>query len=428
MEIKQKTTWQKLRKFFQDIHLWLGLSSGLIIIAVCLSGTIYVFNTELTEMAAPHLYKAKPIAEVERIPVENLFDKIIKESGGKITTVGIYADPARTYQINAKTKDDKSRSGTAYFLNPYTGEITGNSNEENSMEDFMSTMFSLHRWLLLDKIETPVFSGITNRELGSKITGWATIFFTLGCITGLVIWFPKKIKNWRQGLKIKTNGNWKRTNHDLHNSLAFYSLIFLLMMGLTGPQWSFDWYRTGMQKTLGTYKPKQEKPEKNKKPIIKNTVDLIPENKGIKLQAFALPISSLIITANSKLAYTGNYRISLPEEDSIITLSKTKTGFFSPAASDKISINAFSGQITKVDIFTNKPFNERIAGSIKAIHVGNVYGNFTKILYFLACLIATSLPITGTLIWWNKLKKKRKKKLKNINFRKKINTQEIIMS
>ena len=54
-------------------------------------------------------------------------------------------------------------------------------------------------------------------------------------------------------------------------------------------------------------------------------------------------------------------------------------------------------------------FNERVAGSIKAIHVGNVYGTFTKIIYFLACLIATSLPITGTMIWINKMKKSKKK-------------------
>jgi len=66
------------------------------------------------------------------------------------------------------------------------------------------------------------------------ITGTATIIFTLGCITGLIIWFPQKIRNWKQGLKIKWNAGWKRINHDLHNSLAIYALFFLLLMGLTG--------------------------------------------------------------------------------------------------------------------------------------------------------------------------------------------------
>ncbi|HXS57859.1 MAG TPA: hypothetical protein VN726_17115, partial [Hanamia sp.] len=41
---------------------------------------------------------------------------------------------------------------------------------------------------------------------------------------------------------------------------------------------------------------------------------------------------------------------------------------------------------------------------------GSIYGMFTKLLYFFACLIATTLPVTGTIIWINKLKKKKKRK------------------
>src|SRR5690606_5860804 len=115
-------------------------------------------------------------------------------------------------------------------------------------------MFSLHRWLLLDRIEEPLIGELPNRTLGSYITGAATIMFTLGVITGMVIWVPQKVKNWKQGLKIKWNANWKRGNHDLHNTLSLCALIFLFLMGITGPQSSFPWYRTGLQKTLGTYK------------------------------------------------------------------------------------------------------------------------------------------------------------------------------
>ena len=401
---KKPSTWQRTRKLFRDIHLWLGLSSGLIIIAVCLSGTIYVFNEELTEMAMPHLYNVNEVPNTKRIAPENFLKKIAGVSGGEVTTVAVYADPARTYQYNTKTKNDKSRSGTAYFVNPYTGDITGNSLEKNNTKEWMSTMFSLHRWLLLDKIEQPIFNGISNRELGSKITGWATILFTLGCITGLVIWFPNKIKNWRQGLKIKTKANWKRINHDLHNSLAFYALVFLLLMGITGPQWSFDWYRTGLRKSLGTYTA--EKNSDKKKTADTATVAIKEGFTG------TAPLSRIMEITNQSLPYNGDYRISLPGKgETIASVRKTKTGFFAPAAADKVSIDLENNQITELDIFSKKPFNERIAGSIKAIHVGNVYGNFTKILYFLACLIATSLPVTGTLIWLNKLKKRRIKKM-----------------
>ncbi len=404
-----KTRWQKLRKLFNDIHLWLGLSSGLIVIAVCFSGTVYVFNTELTEKAAPHLYKVEAVAGKERIPADLLLEKVKQEAGGTITGVTIPAELNRTYQFNVKKAGEEGpRGGTTYYVNPYTGEITGNSKEKNGTKEFMGTMFSLHRWLLLDKVKKPIINGVENRKLGSWITGFATIIFTLGCITGLVIWFPQKVKYWKQGLKIKWNAGWKRVNHDLHNTLAFYALIFLLLMGLTGPQWSFEWYRTGLQKTLGTYKPteggkggERKEGEKKKEPSADTTA----------LATAQLSIADYVREADKALPYTGNYVITLPADaDAKTMITKTKLGFFAPAAGDRITMDPTNGKIVKLDIFKKKPFNERVAGSIKAIHVGNVYGTFTKILYFLACLIATSLPITGTMIWLNKMKKKTKGK------------------
>lgn len=410
--IIEKTKWQRIRKFFNDIHLWLGLSSALIVVAVCFSGTVYVFNTELTEKAAPHLYKVQPVAGQERIPVDSLVEKVKQETGGTIASVTIPAELNRTYQFNVKKKEDSTARGSnTYMVNPYTGAIVGNSKEKNGTKEFMGTMFSLHRWLLLDKVKKPIIKGVENRKLGSMITGWATIIFTLGCITGLIIWFPQKVKHWRQGLKIKWNAGWKRVNHDLHNSLAFYSLIFLLLMGLTGPQWSFEWYRTGLQKTLGTYKPKEapngksggeRKESEGKKEAAADTTDLA---------TVQLSIADYVKEADKVLPYKGNYVITLPADaDAKTMITKTKLGFFAPAAGDRITMDPKNGKVVKLDVFKKKPFNERVAGSIKAIHVGNVYGTFTKILYFLACLIATSLPITGTMIWLNKMKKKTKNK------------------
>ena len=402
----KKSSWPKTRKLFNDIHLWLGLSSGLIVIAVCFSGTVYVFNTELTERAAPHLYKVEPIAGKNRIPADSLIEKVKTEAGGTIVSIIIPADLKRTYQFNVKKKGDDSRGGLAYMVNPYTGDIIGNSKEKNGTKEFMSTMFSLHRWLLLDKVERPIIKGRTNRELGSMITGCATIIFTLGCITGLIIWFPQKIKNWRQGLSVKWKAGWKRVNHDLHNSLAFYALFFLLLMGLTGPQWSFEWYRTGLQKTLGTYKPKEAPKEKTPKSTL----------PAYENQSTALSISDYLKEADKALPYIGNYTVTMAvDSTAAMVVSKTKLGFFAPAAGDRLIMDQYSGEILKTEIFKDKSFNERVAGSIKAIHVGNEYGTFTKIIYFLACLIATSLPVTGTLIWLNKMKKKGKQKNKNIN-------------
>lgn len=408
---KKPTRWQKIRKFFNDIHLWVGLASGLIVIAICFSGTVYTFYTEIKEASLPELYKTGPPENGVPLSLEALISKTETITDGHVTGIKIFADAKRTWQLTVKMpvitqrQDEKEEPRPINFrVDPYTGEIKGDlTNAKNATTEFMGTMFSLHRWLLLDKIEKPIFGELPNRKLGSYISGTATILFTLGCITGLVIWFPNKVKNWKQGLKVKWDGNWKRINHDIHNSLAFYALIFLILMGLTGPQWSFPWYRTGMQKTLGTYKPEDApKPEQPKSTV---PVDSLTKPT----------ISQYYTIAQQALPGKGDFTINLPADSTAtVSISKVHTGFFAPAASDRLILDQYTANVLKLEIFKEKPFNERVAGSIKAIHVGDVYGKFTKILYFIACLVATTLPVTGTIIWINKLKKRRMKTKKKI--------------
>jgi len=374
-----------------------------------MTGTIYVFNTEIRELSSPKLYKVEQDVNAQRLSADKLISVVSSETGGQVISIKIPTDPARSYVLTVSKPEEsaentgpggneksaKSAPRIQYFVNPYSGKILGSSADKNGVADFMQMIFSLHRWLLLDRIEKPLIGELPNKKLGSYISGTATILFTLGVITGFIIWFPQKIRNWKQGLKIKWNANWKRVNHDIHNSLGFYSCIFLFMMGITGPQWSFEWYKIGLRKTLGTYQsadaPKPETPKSDTLSI-----------NGTK----SVLLTDYIRTVDNVFKYTGDLIITMPADSAdAVLVNKTKTGFFASVAADKIYLDQYTSALIKSDIFSEKPLNERISNSIKALHVGDVYGKFTKIIYFLACLIATSLPVTGTLIWINKMKK-----------------------
>src|SRR5690606_24908650 len=69
-----------------------------------------------------------------------------------------------------KEKPEQSRGprGNSFMVNPYSGEILGDlQGTKTATSEFMQLMFSLHRWLLLDKIEEPIFGELENRKLGS---------------------------------------------------------------------------------------------------------------------------------------------------------------------------------------------------------------------------------------------------------------------
>lgn len=413
------------RKFVNDLHLWLGLASGIVLFIVCLSGTIYTFHTEVEEWLEPAKYSVdyngKPA-----LSTDVLLPLLEKELKGKITSLEIPASKEKPYRISVKKEDlssqksqvpanesgtsiaKKSRNehtkaqpsgdkkgqqaghgggrGKTYLIDQYTGAVKGTT--EGPASKFFLTMMQLHRWLLIE-------GGV-----GKMIVGVCTIIFILMIISGLVLWIPSRLRNLKNGFRIKTRANWKRINHDLHNTLGFYSSFLLLIMALTGLCWSFEWYKNGLSKLLGdeVFKQRKEKPV----PIVATGVN-----------ADALPLSKLIQTANAVLPYEGSYKISIPADStSAVVFAKTKEGFFALSAADKVQLDPFSGKALKIDRFAAKPLNEQIAATIKPLHLGEIYGTFSKILYFIACLIATSLPITGTMIWINKMKKNTRKREK----------------
>lgn len=112
--------------------------------------------------------------------------------------------------------------------------------------------------------------------------------------------------------------------------------------------------------------------------------------------------------ANKAFNYRGEVIISFPsEKDTSFNIRKLDDSQWSTVGHDVLVLDAY-GNVLQKKLFKEIPLNERIASAIKPLHTGTIFGGLSKFLYFLACLIATSLPITGILIWWNKLKKNKK--------------------
>lgn len=369
-----------LRKFLNDIHLWLGLGSGIILFLVCLSGTVLTFEKEIKGLFAENF----EVTGVKPMAIETLAEALQQE--GEVSAVSIPSEPAKAYEFRVKTSPE-DRRGTVFYTNPYTGEYR--ITRESPLDGFFMWNFRMHRWLLLDP------------SIGRPIVGIATIIFFFLALSGIILWFPKKLKwrNMKNGFKIKTSANWKRVNHDLHNTLGFYASIFLVIMTLTGLCWSFEWYREAGSKVLGT------KIFGNRVggPAFISNEDINPKDES--------SLASIYSISQKELNYDGTTTISLPAgSNQLYNIKKTNGNSWSPITADELVVDR-DGTVLHKGIFSEKPVNVQIASLIKPIHTGEIYGTFSKIIYFLACLIATSLPITGTLIWLNKMKKRPREKV-----------------
>jgi len=375
--MKNKKKKYGIRKFLNDVHLWLGLASGIILFLVCFSGTVLTFEKEIKNIFAEDF----KVSGTQTMEIEALTEVLQQE--GEVSSVSIPAEAGKSYEFRVKTSPE-DRRGTTFYVDPYTGDYM--QTKKSSLDDFFMWNFRMHRWLLLDSV------------IGRPIVGIATIIFFILSLSGVVLWFPKKLKwkNMKSGFKIKTSANWKRINHDLHNTLGFYACIVLVIMTLTGLFWSFEWYREAGSAVLGT------------KVFNRGGGPSFTSNENIT-DADEASIASIYNISSEELNYEGTTTISFPSErEQVYKVRKTNDNGWSPVTSDQLEIDR-DGTVLNKEIFSEKPLNVQVASLIKPIHTGEIFGTFSKIIYFLACLIATTLPVTGTLIWLNKMKKKKPK-------------------
>lgn len=367
--------WKKTRELFRVIHLWAGLIAGVFIFILCFTGSILVFREDLTKAMNPSVFTINPLGEKQNI--EQLIQKIETKTHKKVVSFELNNQETAPYTFMLRDKKQQKGKPKSIYVNPYTATILGNSKELVGSDFFMFN-FKLHRWLLLPM------------QIGRPIMGIATLLFTLGLLTGMVVWFPRNLKHYRNGFKIKWKANWKRINHDFHNSFELYSLIFLLMMSITGLCWSFNWWKDLSSYVVGVEIFNREKKE----------VTIVEKGENLSL-------SQIVEKANQKLSQ--KYEVirfsDFNQKNKALTVSAYQNGFASISLPDNYYLSPKTGEVIEQKLINDLSINELLAKSVHDLHMGKLYGTLNKILFFIFSLIGALLPITGFLIWWNKGKK-----------------------
>jgi len=425
--------------FFRRIHLYLGLVSGLFMVMVCLTGTILVFEDELEHAFHPERYTVAPAGA--RLSLAQLAAAVrTTKPKAKITSFKVYADPARSVEIGlagggrpgegdgAGKRGERGPQATAgeptqqlaatsnpergprgkqagasqgegkpggpgdkggkggkgggggprLYVNPYTGAILG---EVNPRESFFHFVEQIHRGLVAGRV-------------GKTVMGINSIIFVFILLTGLVLWWPATRNALKQRLQVKWGSSWKRLNHDFHIVLGFYTSLFLLVVALTGVGMAFD----VVGKTINnlTHSP-QQRPEP-------------PTSADPAPGAQPLGADAALAAARQKAPAAESYAVQLPRDPSgSIQVGTLQAGALTERSTDDLYLDQYSGQVLKQQAYGQKPLGQRIRGLFKPIHTGAIFGWPTKVLAFIIAALGMTFPITGTILWWNRTRKAKKK-------------------
>ena len=361
-----------MKVFFRRIHLYLALVAGLVVMVTCFTGAVLVFEKELQQLFNKERYEVMPGSQ--RLPLEQLINNVKKaEPKAIVNRVQVFEEPERTVVISYRG-GKKNQA----FVNPYTGEVI----ELYSYRDtFYYTMFSLHRWLL-------------GGDVGKLIVGICTLMFLFILITGIILWWPKNKRILQQRLKIKWTAGWKRINHDWHIVLGFYTAIFLFIFAFTGLAWSFEWFNKGIYTITNSSMERPKPPPSTWRP----GVSPVDADAAYRL-------------ARQHFSEFEYITINLPGDSlAPVSLSALPVDAIHESATDQVFIDQYSGEKTGQLYYAERNLGSRVRSTFKPVHTGSIYGIPSKIIALIACLCGATFPVTGIIMWINRIRKKKSAK------------------
>ncbi|HUP13176.1 MAG TPA: PepSY-associated TM helix domain-containing protein, partial [Niastella sp.] len=223
----------RVKKIIGKVHLWLGFTSGIIVFIIAVTGCLYAFQAEISELTQRSYRKVAPQNAPYLLPSQ-IKEIAEKQLPGKQVHSVQYGLKDRAAVVSFFSFEPEYYY--SIYVNPYSGEVL---KAKNMNRDFFRIVLLGHYYLWLPE------------TVGQQVAIYSTIIFVIMMITGLVLWWPRNKAAAKQRFSIKWNAAWRRKNYDLHNVLGFYMTWVVIIMAITGLIFGWQLLANAIYKTAG---------------------------------------------------------------------------------------------------------------------------------------------------------------------------------
>jgi uncharacterized iron-regulated membrane protein len=389
------------RKFWLNIHLYLGLSAGGILAVVGLTGAILVFYQELQEVVNPELAVVQVPSGQRQQP--GTLDDIIaaaekrKPPDSRIFKVYYPRKAELAYKLLYYVRDAKrADNGDGYyiFVDPYTLQVKGiqlwHPKGRYWGRPLVSFIMQLHWCLLLGKP-------------GGTIIGILGVLSIVSVLTGLIVWWPLTGK-FKQALSFKPQAGAVRLVFDLHKTVGFYATVVLLVVLFSGVYFNLP---AQVGSLVGVFSPVHR---------INAWTGMAATDYASTVRPGVKPLGYTQIEASVRHHYPSGrfWMLEAPQqEQGAYKVWKREVGEVSRFVGYReFIVDRYSGEILNVydsgagsggDVFLDWQW---------PLHSGQAFGWTGRILVLLSGLACPVLFFTGIIRWLQKRKAKQFKKVK----------------
>lgn len=378
MRVRRVRAWRAL---WVQVHSYLGLFAGALLVVFGLTGSILVFWQEIDEWLNPALLTVEvpPSGQESCQPIGKLVAAAVQASppGSRVTQ--LYGASTRE-RVMAVYVEYPSRAWARVFVDPYRARVTGVRSygaNEWVPSSFMDIVFALHYTLFLG-------------ETGVALAATAAIGLILSLVTGVIVWWPIT-GQWRQAFAIRRPITPFRFLFDLHKTSSLYLCLVLGAVLLSG----IDMNLNG--------------------PYVWAVQLFSPATRGPAQAPTSTPVSGLAaIGAERAVAIaTASHPdgvlsgVAMPDgETGVYVVGRRQVPGLSAFWSERqVAIDQYSGAILEVrDPTTRRSAGETFLDWQWPLHSGQAFGWPGRVVVFLSGLACPVIYATGVLMWWRKRK------------------------
>ncbi|MBB6504999.1 sulfite reductase (NADPH) flavoprotein alpha-component [Sphingomonas endophytica] len=361
-----------LRSVLFQLHWCLGITAGLVLAVMGVTGALMSFEPEVLAAFNPGVVKVAPTSVP--LPAPALLARFkAQRPTAKISRLVVERDPTRAAAVTFTLKGSKERRRS--FLDPATGALLGAPRGEG----FYGVVEDLHRWLALPG------HGI---GWGRQITGFAALSLIYFALSGLYLRWPRRPLDWRNWLVIDGRMTGRNLYRTLHAVVGGWVLVFYLISAATGLWWSYDWYRSGVQQLLAVERGHEAGGRTDK------AVEVDWPRAWDSFARVTAGHRYESVTASSRAGAAVQFRAKLPDARH-------------DRVSDEIVIDSRSGRIVSDQRYADRRWGEDIVTSVYEIHRGAYFGIVGRVAIMLASLTMPLFTITGFLLYFSRRRRKR---------------------
>lgn len=359
------------RQVLFQVHWLLGITAGLVLAVMGITGALYSFQSEIMRTLNPDVMEvsSKP---TNTLSLPELVWRIEAAQDKQITRIRVSMDGTSAGYVNLRARNARG-DVTRQYYDPYTGMLLG----QPQGQAFFTFVLELHRFLAMG-------------ERGRIITGAGTLGLIFFCLSGLYLRWPRDASRWRAWLTL----DWARTgrsfNWDLHAVAGTWCLLFYLLFALTGLWWSYDWYREGLRGLFGT-------PGKADTPM-----PAWVDYSSLDLQG---------IWEGTRAAAGGSMEWAVfrfpSESDAPVVVSYALRDGAQAGSTNVLRLEPASGRVISHDRYADKPPGEKLLSSIYPLHTGEFFGLPGRVAWTVASLAMPLFFITGWLLYLDRRRKQR---------------------